>query len=198
MNTGQFKVLIIIQFITLILVGVLFFTKAGKGDHEALQRHYVDETSQAVPLNQHIDIDYSGGHIYGNPEAKNELVIFSDYTCGYCRDFYNNAFKEVQRKYVDSGLLKIKFMNLLDGSEPSLLIKLTEAGIHQNKYEDLQDLFYSKVFADSLDVMRAVRELDLDVEKLLADKDAPITKSRILSEDQQANKADIRNSIICD
>lgn len=79
-------------------------------------------------------------------------------------------------------------MNLLDGSEPSLLTKLTEAGIHQNKYEDLQDLFYSKVFADSLDVMRAVRELDLDVEKLLADKDDPITKSRILSEDQQANK----------
>ncbi|MDZ7588252.1 MAG: thioredoxin domain-containing protein [Parasphingorhabdus sp.] len=54
-----------------------------------------------------------GGHVIGNPLAKNRLVEYISYTCSHCAEFETNASPVVRRDYVAKGVLTAEVRNLV-------------------------------------------------------------------------------------
>ncbi|MEZ4417395.1 MAG: thioredoxin domain-containing protein [Gemmatimonadota bacterium] len=56
----------------------------------------------AQPEPERIDIS-DLGHVRGNPEAPIQVVEFTDFGCGYCKQFHDNTWGTLERNYVDTG-----------------------------------------------------------------------------------------------
>ncbi|NGX29808.1 MAG: Disulfide bond formation protein D [Candidatus Anoxychlamydiales bacterium] len=55
-----------------------------------------------VPKN----IDTENGLIFGNKNAKVTLVMFEDFKCKYCKEYFNETFPEIKERYIDTGKIK--------------------------------------------------------------------------------------------
>lgn len=48
-------------------------------------------------------------HVLGDANAPVTMVEYSDFQCPYCRAFYNEAYQEIKKAYVDTGKVKIVY-----------------------------------------------------------------------------------------
>ena len=53
-----------------------------------------------------------GNPIFGDLKAPITLVEFTDYQCPFCRKFYLKAYKELKKKYIDTGKLRLVLRDL--------------------------------------------------------------------------------------
>lgn len=53
----------------------------------------------------------SDAPVKGSSSAKVTLVEFSDYQCPFCERFYSDAYKQIVSEYIDTGKVKLVFMN---------------------------------------------------------------------------------------
>jgi len=58
------------------------------------------------------DIDSENGLIFGNNNAKVDLVIFEDFKCKYCKEYFNEIFPDIKEKYIDTNKIKYVIMPL--------------------------------------------------------------------------------------
>jgi len=59
-----------------------------------------------------VEGDFTGdGAVLGKKDAPVTIVEFSDFQCPYCRSFYNDAYQDIKKNYVDTGKVKIVFRN---------------------------------------------------------------------------------------
>ncbi|HEY8795826.1 MAG TPA: DsbA family protein [Gemmatimonadaceae bacterium] len=49
--------------------------------------------------------------ILGNPAASVWVVEVSDFQCPYCRQFHDESYSELKRAYVDSGKVRLAYVN---------------------------------------------------------------------------------------
>lgn len=172
MQNSQFKLLIVLHAATLFLVGMLFIQKPTNTSNNSSEAKSLgqkntsgkcdEQSSKGTPVGSSeklYEVDFSKSYLYGKNDAPNELVVFSNYTCGFCKKFYNEAFKELNEKYIKSGRLKVAF--IFNGSPlnkvGSLMAKVAEISRMNNNYEAIQDLFYGKDF--ELDSIKIVSPL---------------------------------------
>lgn len=47
--------------------------------------------------------------VLGNPDAKVTIVEYSDYQCPFCRKYFEEAYQQIVKEYVDTGKVKIIF-----------------------------------------------------------------------------------------
>lgn len=50
----------------------------------------------------------------GKDDAKTHLIIYSSFTCPYCREFHRKEFPKFKTKYVDTGMVKVSFRCYID------------------------------------------------------------------------------------
>jgi len=50
----------------------------------------------------------------GNKNAKIHLIIYSSFTCPYCREFHRNELKKFIKEYVNTGIVKVSLRCYLD------------------------------------------------------------------------------------
>lgn len=63
--------------------------------------------SQRPPLNvKDVDFDLGNNHILGQDDAKLILVEFTDYECQFCSRYVKETFPQIQKAYVDKGIIK--------------------------------------------------------------------------------------------
>ena len=50
-----------------------------------------------------------GEHILGDPEAPVTIIEYASMTCPHCKRFHEGPFKEIKKKYIDTGKAKLYF-----------------------------------------------------------------------------------------
>ena len=68
--------------------------------------------------NEQVDLDTLGFDL-GDPEAPIQILEFSDFGCGYCRQFHLETFPTLIEEYVDAGKVKWKYVPMLLGIFPN-------------------------------------------------------------------------------
>ena len=65
------------------------------------------------------EIDGESGLVFGNKDAKVTLVMFEDFKCKYCKEYFNETFPEIKEKYIDTNKIKyvIVPLSLMYGSK---------------------------------------------------------------------------------
>ena len=105
-----------------------------------------------VPKN----IDSENGLIFGNKNAKVTLVMFEDFKCKYCKEYFNETFPEIKEKYIDTNKIKYVIMPLsfIYGSK-----LLTNAAI--GVYELKKDQFFEFISIVSTKKSKNLTKQDL-------------------------------------
>lgn len=125
--------IIAIVFSSIVIAGSLIFLglQLGKGgvavsDIEKGIDDYV--AKQEAAANQPVVVggDMSDDDAFlGDEDAPVTLVEFSDFQCPYCRSFYNGAYSEIKKNFVDTGKVKIVYrdypLSFHEGAFPAAL-----------------------------------------------------------------------------
>lgn len=45
--------------------------------------------------------------VFGQLDAKNNIIVFFDYNCGYCQKFMTNVYPKIEKDFVEKGQLKL-------------------------------------------------------------------------------------------
>lgn len=83
--------------------------------NEYIQEQQQEAQKQAVAENQPkiIPGDFTDDDpVKGNKNAKITIVEFSEYQCPYCARFYENAYQDILKDYVNTGKAKVVFRDL--------------------------------------------------------------------------------------
>ena len=59
--------------------------------------------------------DFSFGFTLGNSDAPVKVMEFSDYGCGYCRQFHLETFGMVKEEFIDTGKVQWTFVPFVNG-----------------------------------------------------------------------------------
>lgn len=83
--------------------------------------------------------------ILGSKDAPVTIVEFADAQCGFCRQFHTNAFREIRKKYIDTGKVRFVSRDLpLDATSPSLrAAEAFHCAGEQGRYWDLREAVLS-------------------------------------------------------
>jgi protein-disulfide isomerase len=114
--------------------------------------------AKAIKRANNVKVNYGDNYVYGNREAKNELIVFTRYNCEYCRDFYNQVFDSLKVNYINNGTLKVVFIDNVNPKDKMgmLMAKTAEIARQMNKYEAIQNIFYrNEQPVDSMAVIQA-------------------------------------------
>ncbi|MFE0101954.1 DsbA family protein [Streptomyces sp. NPDC059009] len=127
----------------------------------------------------------------GPADAPVVMIEYSDFQCPYCGRFARETEKELIRKYVDKGVLRIEWRNFpIFGDESEQAAKASWAAGQQKKFWEFHDVAYEKqrkrnsgeFSKDNLVAMAkkaGVPDLDRFRDDLASDKaDAAVDKDR--------------------
>lgn len=82
----------------------------------------------------------------GSENAKVWLIMMSDFQCPYCRRFHDETYPAIRERYVDSGLIRIAFVNFPGAARRHARLAAEYAmcaGLQQNFWEYHDALFES-------------------------------------------------------
>ena len=63
-----------------------------------------------------------GGRIAGDPKATVWVVMASDFQCPYCKTWHDAAFQSVLKTYVNTGRVRLAFLNMPLSIHPNAVV----------------------------------------------------------------------------
>ncbi len=124
----------------------------------------------------------NGWYAMGRADAPVTLVEFGDFQCPFCKKFHTQAFAELKKNYIDTGMVRFVSRDLPLEFHP-FAMKAAEAARcagDQGKYWELRDALYAKEAPPSDDVIaKAVESLSLDAEGLQSCLDSHKYKAEV-------------------
>lgn len=143
------------------------------------------------------------GHTLGSPTAPIQVVEFSDFGCGYCRQFHLESWPELEKAYVETGKVEWKYVPMVLGifgpnAEEAALAG--DCAIQQDRFPPVRDRLFEeqgrwKGADEPGDVFREiVREEGLDVEQWEMCMDGERSSVRIASGNRHARESGIRGT----
>jgi len=144
------------------------------------------KVQQRVPTTATVSL--SGGESLGNKDAKVAIVEFSDFQCSFCGRFYNGAFKEIRKNFVDTGKVVFVYKDFpLPFHEHAMKAALaSHCASDQGKYWKMNDVLFENQ-RDLSDMKKLAGKAGLDIsvfekcmksEKSLDDVKANIDEGR--------------------
>ncbi|MBI4049500.1 MAG: DsbA family protein [Candidatus Doudnabacteria bacterium] len=108
--------------------------------------------------------------VLGNQDAALTIFEFADFQCPYCKRFFDNSLPEIKRDYLDTGKVKLVFINLpFLGKESTDAAEAAWCAHDQGAFWRFHDELYRRQGAEnsgafSQDRLRAVaQDLTLDL-----------------------------------
>jgi protein-disulfide isomerase len=146
MRSDEFKVLLVIQMITLFLVIILFVNNMKKENTSVAGVNAIAASNMIKGGNESVQISSKNDYIFGDTTASNFLMIFSRYNCEFCRYFYKHVFDSLNRDYVHAGKLKIICKDLIGPEDRMgmLMAKVAEVARQTNHFPQVHDLLINE------------------------------------------------------
>jgi protein-disulfide isomerase len=70
----------------------------------------IGQVESAQPqLGEKVDVDTGKLPVLGSKNAKITMVEFSDFQCPFCKQFYDQTFKQIKKDYIDTGKVRFAF-----------------------------------------------------------------------------------------
>ncbi|MFQ6090643.1 MAG: DsbA family protein [Candidatus Bipolaricaulia bacterium] len=85
----------------------------------------------------------------GSPDAPVTMVEFADFYCPYCARYLQETYPQIKADYIDKGLVRYEFRNLVVHGPPALLAAV--GGVcaeEQGRFWDYHRRFYQTVFTE--------------------------------------------------
>jgi protein-disulfide isomerase len=138
----------------------------------------------------------------GRDDAPVTLVEFADIQCPFCAEWALDTFPDLVREYVKPGKVKLVFRGLAFLGEDSVEgLRAVIAAGQQNKLWQYLELLFAEQGAENSDwvteeLIRGVAEQvpGLDVDKLMAGRDAEVVTAAIAQAEQQARRANVQGT----
>lgn len=91
-----------------------------------------------------LSIFTTGSPVLGSPDAPITMVEFGDYQCLNCNRFFHNTEDDILRNYVETGKVKIIFMDFaFIGPDSLIAAQAAHCAQEQGKYWEYHDELYS-------------------------------------------------------
>ena len=177
----------------------------GRGDHLSAQA-----VAPARPPSPDT-VDLAGiGYEDGPISAPVKVAEFSDFACGFCKQFHETVFPDIVKKYVASGQIQWRYVPIVLGmnregtaSMFSHAVEGARAGYcagDQDKFNEMRDhLFAHQAEWTEADnpgpiLARYADELELDSAAFSACYEDPLTMQRIVKATQAAEALNVRGT----
>ncbi len=72
---------------------------------------YAQSNDMYAELNKNIAINFNSVYTVGNPDAPLNMYEISSLGCTHCADFHLNMLPQLKKDFIDTGKLKIQFVN---------------------------------------------------------------------------------------
>jgi protein-disulfide isomerase len=133
----------------------------------------------------------------GNPNAKVTIIEYSDYECPFCKSFYDNAYKEIVKKYVDSGQVRIAFKDYPLAFHPNAqsAAEASRCAAEQGKFWEMHDRMFENQKALSVDNYKKwAGELGLDTAKFNTCVDNKAYATAVVEDMEEAAKIGVQGT----
>lgn len=82
----------------------------------------------------------------GSAKAPVTIVEFSDFQCPFCRKFYNDAYQEIKKTYIDTGKVRMVFrhypLSFHAAARPAAIA--SQCAFDQGKFWEYHDLMFAE------------------------------------------------------
>lgn len=94
---------------------------------------------------EQVDLDTLGFDL-GDADAPIQVLEFSDFGCGYCRQFHLETFPTLIEEYVDEGKVKWKYIPMLLGIFPNAIeaAQVGECVGKQGRFVEISDALFQR------------------------------------------------------
>lgn len=143
------------------------------------------------------------GHTKGDPDAPIAVVEFSDFGCPYCARFARTTLPEIQRDFIDEGLVRWRYVPVTFGfAGGELMGAAAECAARQggsHAFWEVHDLFYARQVAlrggDARPrLLDWLAELGLDRAELDVCIDDPATHALLERHNQESQRWFVRGT----
>ena len=85
----------------------------------------------------------------GDPGAPVVMVEFADFYCPFCARFLWETFPQIKEEYIDKGLVRFEFRNLIVHGLPALLAAVAgECAAQQGRFWEFEEEAYARIFKE--------------------------------------------------
>lgn len=143
------------------------------------------------------------GHTMGDSDAPVRIVEFSDFACGYCRQFHMETFPTLEEEYIATGKVEWKYVPMvlgMFGPNAEVAARAGECAMAQDRFPAMRD----RLFEDQNEWKRArnplpvlggfAEDLGLDVAEWRACVEEDRRRDRIASGTAAAFEAGVRGT----
>ena len=121
---------------------------------------------------QPFDLNIDNAAANGSRNARVALIEYSDFQCPFCGQHSQTAYRDLQRQFVDTGIVRYVFRNLPIESLHPLAFKAAEAAEcarGEGKFWEMHDrLFSNQQALGTSDLLRHAEALNMAPAKFLA------------------------------
>lgn len=106
--------------------------------------------------------------VKGDADAPVTIVEFSDYECPFCARFYEQTYKQIKSKYIDTGKVKLVYRDFPLSFHPQAqkAAEAAECAGEQGNYYDMHDKLFEDGVAGGVSSFKAyAKEIGLDTAK---------------------------------
>ncbi len=185
------------QINNLKLAGVLFLislmlVSCSKGKQEAeaeaepgeSQSVPADEIRRSIPPPEIVKVDDGGNPYQGNPDAPVTLIVFSDFECPSCQQFYH-MLESVKEDYIESGMVRYVHRDYpLDMHEHAVgaAICANCAGQQDSYWEMYAKLYENQDKLSEEYYLKWAEELGLDMDTFKSCLNAEEARSEVMND----------------
>jgi protein-disulfide isomerase len=198
MNSKEFKYLLYLQIFTLVLVLILVVNSLQTRVAESVTASRpMSSASSMVPENT-VKINGQDSYLFGQKEAPNFLLVFSNYNCSHCRYFYTHVMDSLDRDFIKNGRLKVVSKSMVRPEDKMgyLLARLVEVGRQTGKFLQVHHAFTSREedVVDSLKAVQIAYEAGLTEEEVRLRLNAPFTLQQVNGDYKAAEALNIKGT----
>lgn len=143
------------------------------------------------------------GYTVGEAGAPLRVIEFSDFACGYCRQFHLEVFPTIEKEYVASGKVQWKYVPMIlgiFGPNAEVAARAGECALEQDRFPPMRD----RIFRDQPEWKRAAEplpvlagfagEVGLDVDRWTRCMREDWRRDRVASGTRTAVEAGVRGT----